>query len=157
MCLCVCVQWYTTFWNPMDCSLPDSPSKGFPRQDYWNGLPFPPPGDLTNPGIEPRDRTHISCVSCIGRQIFYLRQSCDFTIILICFKTYEPPSILQPREYPRQEDNTGCLRSFKEWVLIFLKLCSNFKERVILAKLFSFETIVCHMFYSFQNRNILLT
>ena len=27
--------------------------KGFSRQDYWSGLPFPPPGDLPNPGIEP--------------------------------------------------------------------------------------------------------
>jgi len=26
---------------------------GFPRQEYWNGLPFPPPGDLPDPGIEP--------------------------------------------------------------------------------------------------------
>ena len=25
---------------------------GFPRQEYWSGLPFPPPGDLSNPGIE---------------------------------------------------------------------------------------------------------
>ena len=25
---------------------------GFPRQEYWSGLPFPPPGDLPNPGIE---------------------------------------------------------------------------------------------------------
>ena len=28
-------------------------SKGFPRQEYWRGLPFPPPGDLPNPGIKP--------------------------------------------------------------------------------------------------------
>ena len=27
---------------------------GFSRQEYWNGLPFPSPGDLPNPGIEPR-------------------------------------------------------------------------------------------------------
>ena len=26
---------------------------GFPRQEDWSGLPFPPPGDLPNPGIEP--------------------------------------------------------------------------------------------------------
>ena len=26
---------------------------GFPRQDYWSGLPFPSPGDLLKPGIEP--------------------------------------------------------------------------------------------------------
>ena len=26
---------------------------GFPRQKYWSGFPFPPPGDLPDPGIEP--------------------------------------------------------------------------------------------------------
>jgi len=26
---------------------------GFPRQEYWSGLPFPAPGNLTNPGIKP--------------------------------------------------------------------------------------------------------
>ena len=28
-------------------------SMGFPRQEYWSGVPFPSPGDLPNPGIEP--------------------------------------------------------------------------------------------------------
>ena len=28
-------------------------SMGFPRQEYWSGLPFPPPGYLPDPGIEP--------------------------------------------------------------------------------------------------------
>ena len=28
-------------------------SMGFSRQEYWSGLPFPTPGDLPNPGIEP--------------------------------------------------------------------------------------------------------
>ena len=27
---------------------------GFSRQEYWSGLPFPSPGDLPNPGIEPK-------------------------------------------------------------------------------------------------------
>ena len=27
---------------------------GFSRQVYWSGLPFPSPGDLPNPGVEPR-------------------------------------------------------------------------------------------------------
>ena len=26
---------------------------GLPRQEHWSGLPFPPPGELPNPGIEP--------------------------------------------------------------------------------------------------------
>ena len=28
-------------------------SMGFPRQEYWSGLPFPSPGDLPDPGIKP--------------------------------------------------------------------------------------------------------
>ena len=37
----------------MDCSPPGS-SWGVSRQEYWNGLPCPPPGDLPNPGNEHR-------------------------------------------------------------------------------------------------------
>ena len=29
-------------------------SMGFSRQEYWSGLPFPSPGDLSDPGMEPR-------------------------------------------------------------------------------------------------------
>ena len=32
-------------------------SMGFPRQEYWSGLPFPSPGDLPNPGIRPASPT----------------------------------------------------------------------------------------------------
>ena len=28
--------------------------RGFSKQEYWSGLPCPPPGDLSNPGIKPR-------------------------------------------------------------------------------------------------------
>ena len=28
-------------------------SMGFSRQEYWSGLPFPPPGDLSDPGFKP--------------------------------------------------------------------------------------------------------
>ena len=34
-----------------------SPSMGFSRQEYWSGLPFPSPGDLPDPGIEPGSPT----------------------------------------------------------------------------------------------------
>ena len=37
--------------NPMDCSRHGPLSVGFLRQEYWSELPFPPPGDLPNPGI----------------------------------------------------------------------------------------------------------
>jgi len=57
VCVCVCVYftqyvwlfvipWTVAHWAPL--------SMRFPRQEYWSGLPCPPPGDLPNPGIKPR-------------------------------------------------------------------------------------------------------
>ena len=39
------ISWITACQAPL--------SMGFPRQEYWSGLPFPPPGELPDPGIEP--------------------------------------------------------------------------------------------------------
>ena len=44
------VQLFVTPWT-VACQAPLS--KGFFRQEYWSGLPFPSPGDLPDPGIEP--------------------------------------------------------------------------------------------------------
>ena len=48
------VRLFVTPWS-IDCQAP--PSMGFSRQEYWSGLPFPSPGDLSNSGIEPRSPT----------------------------------------------------------------------------------------------------
>ena len=54
----------------------------FSRQDYWSRLPFPTPGDLPDPGIEPR----VSCISCIGRRILYhcATWEAPFLYIVVC-------------------------------------------------------------------------
>ena len=56
-CMHACMQscfshvWlFATLWN-IACQT--SLSMGFSRQEYWSGLPWPPPGDLPDPGIEP--------------------------------------------------------------------------------------------------------
>ena len=41
----LCDPWTVAYQAP--------PSTGFSWQQYWSGLPFPSPGDLPNPGIEP--------------------------------------------------------------------------------------------------------
>ena len=41
-----------TLCNPMDCCLPGASVHGFPRQEYWSGLLFPPLGDIPDPRIE---------------------------------------------------------------------------------------------------------
>ena len=45
-CLTLATPWAVARQAPL--------SMGFSRQDYWNGLPFPSPGNLPDPGIEPR-------------------------------------------------------------------------------------------------------
>ena len=45
------------FATPWTVAYQASPSMGFSRQEYWSGLPFPSPGDLPDPGIEPRSLT----------------------------------------------------------------------------------------------------
>ena len=45
------VQLFATPWTVAHQA---PPSMGFSRQEYWSGLPFPSPGDLPDPGIEPR-------------------------------------------------------------------------------------------------------
>ena len=75
VCVCVCgvhvhicmlshVQLFVTPWTIV-CQAPLS--MGFPRQEYWKGLPFPPPGELPDPGIKPA-----SLMSpALARQILY--------------------------------------------------------------------------------------
>ena len=45
LCPTLCEPWTVACQAPL--------SMGFSRQEYWSGLPFPPPGDLPDPGIEP--------------------------------------------------------------------------------------------------------
>ena len=46
------VQLFVILWRTLQALL----SMGFSRQEYWSGLPCPPPGDLPNP----RDQTLVS-------------------------------------------------------------------------------------------------
>ena len=54
------VKWLSRvrlFVIPWTVAYQAPPSKGFSWQEYWNGLPFPSPGDLPDPGIEPGSPT----------------------------------------------------------------------------------------------------
>ena len=56
----LCVQllllfspYVVSFVTPWTVVRQGSLPMGFSRQEHWSGLPFPPPGDLSNPGIKP--------------------------------------------------------------------------------------------------------
>ena len=71
----------------MDCSPPSSLSMGFPRQEYWSGLPFPSPGDLLNPGNESMS-PELQAVSCIAGRFFIAEPpgepNLDSNCLLLC-------------------------------------------------------------------------
>ena len=50
---CLVVKSCPTLATPWTAAYQAPLPMGFPRQEYWNRLLFPSPGDLPNPGIEP--------------------------------------------------------------------------------------------------------
>ena len=69
LCDTVCAQLLSRVWSfatPWTVARQAPLSMGFPRQEYWSGLPFPSPGGSS----WPRDRTRISYVSCIASEFF---------------------------------------------------------------------------------------
>ena len=65
-------------------------SPGFSRQEYWSGLPFPSPGDLPNPGIEPRSSTlQVDCLP-----LSHQRSSSPRVLIVVLFSSTISQNIL---------------------------------------------------------------
>ena len=53
LCVCISHSVVPNSATPRTVAHQVPPSMEFSRQEYWNGLPFPFPGDLTDPGIKP--------------------------------------------------------------------------------------------------------
>ena len=64
--LCVCAQSCPNFVTPWTVAHQALLSMGFPRKEYWSGLPFPSLRELPN-----SDQSSISSIFCISRQILY--------------------------------------------------------------------------------------
>ena len=87
------VWLFATLWT-VACQAPLS--LGFSRQEYWSGLPCPPPGDLPEPGIEP---TSLMSPELAGR--FFTTSATWKVLIMLqiksesstCLKCFEVPSI----------------------------------------------------------------
>ena len=54
-CVCIfsCLVLSDSLATPWTVALQAPLSMEFSRQEYWSGFPFPPPGDLPDPGVEP--------------------------------------------------------------------------------------------------------
>ncbi|CAI9153348.1 unnamed protein product [Rangifer tarandus platyrhynchus] len=71
----------------------------FSRQEYWSGLPFPSPGDLPDPGIEPRSPTLQADASLSeppGKLALCDSMDCN------------PPGFFAPGDSPSKYTGVGC-------------------------------------------------
>ena len=65
---------------------------GFSQQEYWRGLPFPPPGESS----QLRDRTHVSCVSYIADRFFTAEPSGGPVACCFCYLNSKTPTFSTP-------------------------------------------------------------
>ena len=77
------VWLFATLWS---IAHQDPLSMEFFRLEYWNRLPFPPPGDLSNPGIEP------GCPALAGR--FFTTESLGLPLMGDCISVYSKRKVM---------------------------------------------------------------
>ena len=78
VCVCVCVKSLSRvrlFVTPWTVAHQAPLSMGFSRQEYWSGLPFPPPGGLPDPGIKPRSPALETDALTFGVWVFRLEMT----------------------------------------------------------------------------------
>ena len=77
---------YVQLCDSWTAACPTALSIEFSRQEYWSGLPFPSPGDLSNPGIEPGSPAlqseALTSEPRPVRQIYYICLCCLLTLWL---------------------------------------------------------------------------
>ena len=119
------------FANPWTVARQAPLSMGFSRQEYWSGLPCPPPGGLPNPGL----RTSISCASCLstipteppGKPLRYIGGG---LVAQPCPALCDPMDCSLPGSSVHGIFQAGIL----EWVAIaFSKECSNYHTIALIS------------------------
>ena len=116
MSTCMCaksLQSCPTLCNPMDCSLPGSSVHGIPQARVLEWVVMP----SSRESSQPRDRTHISDVSCIGRQVLYhylgsqrkrnQRSNCQHSQITDKDREFQENIYLCLTDYPKAFDSTN--------------------------------------------------
>ena len=85
--LCIQSQSHVKLFVPpwtIACQTPLS--KGFPQQEYWSGLPFPPPGDTPYPGIEPMSPTSLLHWQANSLLLSHRREPLDYSSCALSFE-----------------------------------------------------------------------
>ena len=108
----------------MDHRPPGSSVHGFSRQEYWRGLPCPPPGDLSNPGIEPRS---LMSPALIGG--FYTISATWEALLYIHTPTAHQEDALRFTEAAPDTRHPACTHSHTPWRV----WCAHMADSPVLA------------------------
>ena len=119
MCVCMFshVQFFETLWTiAHQASLP----MGFPRQEYWSGLPWSPPGDLPDPGTEsasPAVASRFFTAEPSGKPRYLYRQCLGvfLTIVEPGFSVFPFTTFLLSYYFPRLFSDCIIFSPTKPW------------------------------------------
>ena len=125
--------------SPQAATHQDSLSTVFPRQEYWNGLPFPPPGDLPDPG---RPRLNLSLLHCRFFTVLATREAPSVKNSTLDHD-YQRAVILLPRRHPATSRDNSDWHNWGEgvwvleasnkcltWILLDIRQCRGHSARV---------------------------
>ena len=92
-------------------------TSGFPRQEYWSGLPFPSPGHLPHPGIENESEVAQSCPNLCNHMDCSLPGSSIHGILQARTLEWVAISFSRGSSQPRDRTQVSCLvgRHFTIW------------------------------------------
>ena len=138
-CYCCLLSLHQLFVTPRTVALQAPPSMGFPRKEHSSGLPFPYPGDLSDPGIETMSPTLTRWIllrlSHLGSPSWWMNStntSCLCQATCRLFKTHQIASSL-------------CVSIFSLHIHVKnptfpSKFCSKFYSIIEVPKAFFFQT-----------------
>ena len=136
MCVCSvpqCVFSHWLFLAPWTVAFQATLSMGFPRQEYWSGLPFPSSGHLPNPGIKPASPAlaggFFTSSTTFGKPYIWLTKRKNYykSIFFFCipdFNIYSCISLFFPSSDNFMSEVIS-KDSCKKKVYLFLPVCTS--------------------------------
>ena len=104
-------------------------SMGSSRQEYWSGLPFPPPGDLPHPGMDQESLAS----SALAREFFTFVGAGNFSTLFFFFSTFWPCHtacgiLASPARSTEPRPPRVKVRSFNLWTAREVPPLGNFSD-----------------------------
>ena len=147
---CLVAQSCPTLFYRVRCTRQAPASMRFSRQEHWSGLPFPPSGDLPDPGIELRSHALASRFFTMSHLLLLLLLS-HFSRVSVRPHRQQPTRLLCPWDSPGKNTGLGChfllqcmkVKSESEVTWEALKCFRQKKKAHLIGPLWQLHDSVC--------------